>query len=157
MKFKTILLLILLLNAGFCSYWNVDNDPATTQTLEEQYNEETEQQIMQSSGIGQDFLIAVAKPFNSVRAFFTTMNNWVGEAIFVLRVIGWFSLIMLVQIVFVLFWVYFAKITIRVVSAIVVIMDSDNVIGTIKDKHGNTVRKTKNKLYNTLSLLKSII
>jgi len=157
MKVRNILLLLLLFNIAYASYWNIEGEPSTTMSLEAQYNTETEAEIMQSSGIGQDFLIAVAKPFNAVRAFFTTMNHWVGEAIFLGRVISWFSLIILVQIVFVGFWILLIKIAVRLASAIIIIMDSDNVLGGVKDEYGKTVPNTKNKIFNILTKLKTLI
>ena len=157
MNNKYLLLAFLLLNVAFASYWNAETNPMSPSDIEAQYNTELDEQIIQESGVGKAFLVTLGKPFVAIRTFFTAINNWLGEAIFVGRVVFWFSLIIVVQIVFVLFWVFLIKGIIKLLSLVNIIMNKDNIIGYAKDKFGNDLKQTKNNLHDILTLISQFI
>jgi len=127
MKSHLLVLLILALSlfTAHANYWVVE-EPVSGVEIETSSLEALDLQIQQARGL-EKMILQLSKPFVAVSSFFSQMNIWFGEFIFVMRVLLWFSLTMGIQIAYVLFWYFILKVVVKIWMFALMLMQSDEI------------------------------
>jgi hypothetical protein len=158
MKVKASLFLLLfsllLSSTAYASYWS----PGLTIS---NAVSDTEAQInwltiatADATGLGKVLSDVISKPASAVYGFFSSINNWVGEFVLLLRIFFWIAVLVLIQVLAVTFWVIIVKSLIKLAMIYQLATDPVNTIRSInKDFHRKTVT-TADKLQAILTIFK---
>jgi len=159
-KFLIVLLLIFTINGVYADYWSTYDQNSASQ-LEKQYIAEANEIAQQKKGIDKTIYELGSPALATLRAYFSTSNNFLGEFIFLLRMILWFSFLVVLQVLVVKVFAFIFKASLTIASVVSFISNSDDIIDAYQTKIGIPIEKQNNKnvknFTKTLFVLKELI
>lgn len=111
--FFILCLALLILPGAYATYWTPPEEYDSAYRTEEE-NTGFLAKIKQGfEGTAKAVVDTFGVATSSVGAFFSSLNQWTGEAVFLLRMAYWILLIVAVQIFFIAFWVFIIKVALK--------------------------------------------
>jgi len=154
--FLTVLIfLITFTNTVRADYWSYGNTVYSTNEISDELYRQLDDKIAQSTGLNKVVYDTVGRFTVPIVTFFYMLNTWIGETIFLVRLLFWFLLAFLVQYVVLGLINKVIRIVIKIIMLVMFIMNSNDILDSIEETESVVSKFKKNLTKSSKKTVKS--
>jgi len=128
-------------------YWTYGDPIYSASEISNELQRQLDVKIETANSVSRVFYETIGQVSVPIATFFYVLNTWIGETIFLVRLVFWFLIIFMVQYIVLYIVNKATRIIIKLFMLVMFIMNSDNILDNIEqtDKFGKELSKDLSK------------